>query len=352
MVTAMKTTLSRLKLNRKGAVILALVVALLIAFPAFAWAEPVIGSSPGMFDFGKQLTKWIVESALEPFAQTILGVASEFYSILSKGQIIGGDLSSFPEVERVVNTILDRVLVPFAQGFFGIFLAIDCLRIVRDTGSSSLKFAGLGVMEQWIIFAIKYSILYVVITHVKLIMYSVFSIFHAISNAIQNNILVNMPTNTISSDMMNASFEAITYDQGIGLGLVLVLVALVVLICVALTTIYTQVLAIVRIFEIFIGIAFAPIPLTMLAVKELSQGAISFIRWFCGACLQLAILYAIVALGGPLISSISSSLTAMFTSTNTGVEAIMIAIVPIVSSLALFMMVKQSRDISNRIVGM
>lgn len=207
-------------------------------------------------------------------------------------------------------------------------------------------------MEQWIIFAIKYSILYVVITHVKLIMYSVFSIFHAISNAIQNNILVNMPTNTISSDMMNASFEAITYDQGIGLGLVLVLVALVVLICVALTTIYTQVLAIVRIFEIFIGIAFAPIPLTMLAVKELSQGAISFIRWFCGACLQLAILYAIVALGGPLISSISSSLTAMFTSTNTGVEAIMIAIVPIVSSLALFMMVKQSRDISNRIVGM
>lgn len=116
MVTAMKTTLSRLKLNRKGAVILALVVALLVAFPAFAWAEPVIGSSPGMFDFGKQLTKWIVESALEPFAQTILGVASEFYSILSKGQIIGGDLSSFPEVERVVNTILASCLSTICSG--------------------------------------------------------------------------------------------------------------------------------------------------------------------------------------------------------------------------------------------
>lgn len=333
----------------KATIVLFSIVAILLV-PALAFAEPILGSSPGMFDFGKTITKWVVESC-QSVAQSILGIASEFYSILAKGQIIGGDLSSFPEVERVVNTILDRVLIPFAQGFFGIFLAIDCLRIIRDTGNSSLRFAGLGVMEQWIVFAIKYSILYVVITHVRLIMYGIFGIFHAISNAIQNNVLINMPSSTISSDMMNASFEAITYDQGIGLGIVLVLVAVVVLIAVALTTIYTQVLAIVRIFEIFVGVAFSPIPLTMLATKELSQGAIGFIKWFCGACLQLAILYAIVALGGPLISSIGSSLTAMFTTTNTGIEAIMIAVVPVVSSLALFMMVKQSREISNRIMG-
>ena len=350
MTTAIKKPPRPITEKRLRILVILLATALALFAPAIAFAEPVIGSSPGMFDFGKQITKIIVEG-MEGLAQSVLGLAAEFFSILSKGQIIGGDLSSFPEVERVVNTILDRVLVPFAQGFFGIFLAIDCLRIIRDTGNSSLRFAGLGVMEQWIIFAIKYSILYVVITHVRLIMYGVFGIFHAISNAIQNSVLVNMPSSTISENMMNASFEAITYDQGFGISILLVIVAFVVLVCVGLTTIYTQVLAIVRIFEIFIGIAFSPIPLTMLATKELSQGAVSFIKWFCGACLQLAILYAIVALGGPLISSIGSSLTAMFTTTNTGIEAIMIAIVPVVSSLALFMMVKQSREISNRIMG-
>lgn len=350
-MSAISTSPTRIRLGKCMRIAAIIIAAMLALFaPAIAFAEPVIGSNPGMFDFGKQITKIIVEGMMGT-AQGALGWAAEFYTILSKGQIIGGDLSSFPEVERVVNTILDRVLVPFAQGFFGIFLAIDCLRILRDTGNNSLRFAGLGVMEQWIIFAIKYSILYVVITHVRLIMYGVFGIFHAISNAIQNTVLVNMPTSTISQNMMNASFEAITYDQGFGIALLLAIVSFIVLACVALTTVYTQVLAIVRIFEIFVGIAFSPIPLTMLAAKELSPGAISFIKWFCGACLQLAILYAIVALGGPLISSISSSLTAMFTSTSTGIESLMVAIVPIISSLALFMMVKQSRELSNRIMG-
>lgn len=332
--------------------LLATVVIIFCLLPdqAFAVEGTIHDHDPGFLEIDDWATK-IIYNACSSLATPLLTWASEFYRIIAEGNIIGGELSSFPEVERVVENILNNVLVPVALGFFGLFLGLDLLRIMKDSGNNALRFAGLGVMEEWLIFGIKYGILYVAINHVQLIMYSIFSVFHYISTLVQRNVLVDIDTSGISSTMMDASFQALTYENGPGLAILLLLVAFVVLIVVALTAIYTQVLAIVRIFEIFIGIAFSPIPITMLISRQLSSGGIQFFRWFCGACLQLAVLFAIVGLGGPLITSISGSVTAMFTTTDTAIQGMMTAVVPVISALSLFVMVKSSRTISDKIMG-
>lgn len=332
--------------------LLAALTVLAFPAPAFADDEKIVGSTYNLItDAGKWVTNLIVEGVCMSLANTCVEWASEFWNIIAKGQLIGGDLDAFPDAKAVVGKILTNVMVPIGQWMLALCLAIDLLRVEKDMGNNATKFAGLGALEAMIVFAIKYSILFIVINHVKVIMYGIFDIFASISDAIQRNVTANIAANAISPDMLAQSFNDLTFDDGMGVAVLLVVVAFVILLVCAWTAIYTQVLCIVRIFEIFIGVAFAPAPLATFATHHLSQIGLGFVKWFCGACLQLAVLIAIITIGGPLIASITSSVSTLFTGGEGAIAAAMKAMVPIATSLSLYIMVKQSRQLADKIVG-
>lgn len=328
----------------------ACVLMLTLCAPDLAMADNEIieGSSPGL-DIGKWPVKLLYD-LVHGAAGTMLQWASEFWGIIAQGKFVGGDLSSFPDAEAMVRRIIEQVVQPVAQGCLGVCLAIELLRIEHSFTKPSERNLGLGGFEQIIFFGIKYAVLYMVVSNIYTIMYAIFSIFNWMTVRMQSLMSVTMPSTTISPGMLDATFTTLTYDDG-GMLLILLIMAGAVLIVTAWTALYAQVLAISRIFEIFIMIAFAAIPATTFANKTLSSIGMEFTKTFCGACLQLAIIYAIVGIGGPIITGVSATLGSLFTSTTTGIDVLMAACVPITSAIALYMMLKNSRTLANKVFG-
>lgn len=316
---------------------------------AFADSEVISSSSPGLLDQPKFMVKLIYD-LLHTTATSILQWASEFWGIIAQGKFIGGSLSSFPEAANMVQAIIDRVVVPVAQGCLGLMLAFELLRINASFATGAGEQIGLGGFEQYLFFAVKYSALYVLINHIYAIMYGIFAIFNWMERALQSLLSSSIATNAISPSMLESAFSSLTYDD-MGMILALFAASIAVLAVTAWTCLYSQVLAISRIFEIFILIAFSAIPVTTFANKALNNIGIEFAKVFCGACMQLAIIYAIVGLGGPIISSVSSQLAGLFQSTTSGIDALMAACVPITSALALYTMLKSSRTLANKLFG-
>lgn len=331
---------------------IALAIAAIMFDPSYAFAdeEIIYGSEPGMFDIPKQVTK-LLYNLFSSFVASVTSIAGDFYNIICQGKFIGGDLSAFPEAENMIKQIINQVIVPIAQGCLGVMLAFELLRMEHDmTNASSAQNLGLGGFEQFIFFAVKYAALYVVINHVYAIMYGIFSIFNWVTVHVQSLLQVSYASNAISAGMFDQAFQQLTYDDA-GMMVALAFAAIVLMIVVGWTAIYSQMLAISRIFEIFIYMTFAAIPATTFANKSLNNIGIEFIKQFCGACLQLAIIYVIVGIGGPIIANITGTLGGLFTSTQNGIDVIMATIVPIVSCLALYEMIKASRTLANKVFG-
>lgn len=333
-----------------AALFAAALAALLLPDLAFA-DEEIASSDPNwLLDPGKAITKTLYDILRSP-VEGMMGLAGEFYGILAKGQFVGGDLSAFPQVQTVVKDIINRVLVPISQGVLGFMLAFELLQIEHDIGTgSTARNLGLGGFERFIFFAVKYAALYVVINHIYAIMAGVFAIFNWVSDHLLALVGSGNIANAIDAGMLDAALNTLTYDQ-FGQIFIYMLVALVTLVVCALTCFYGQVLAISRIFEIFVLIAMSPLPITTFANRKLSDVGTGFVKTFCSACLQLAVIYAIVGIGGPLIASVSSTVGGLFTSTDTGVQMLLKCSVPIVSCLSLYTMLKASRGISNHMTG-
>lgn len=316
---------------------------------AYADSEVIASSSPGLLDQPKFMVKLIYD-LIHGTATSMLQWASEFWGIIAQGRFIGGDLSSFPEAANMVQSIINRVVVPVAQGCLGLMLAFELLRINASFATGIGEQIGLGGFEQYLFFAVKYSALYVLVNHIYAIMYGIFAIFNWMERALQSLLSSSLAANAISPSMLESAFNSLTYDD-MGMILALFAVSVAVLAVTAWTCLYSQVLAISRIFEIFVLIAFSAIPLTTFANKTLNNIGIEFAKTFCGACMQLAVIYAIVGLGGPIIASISSQLTTLFQSTTSGIDVLMAACVPITSALALYTMLKSSRTLANKVFG-
>lgn len=325
------------------------------AFAADMSDKVISQEDPGKLDLGNWMIKGLY-GICSGLATWLMSFASEFWNIIAKGQFIGGDLASstFKDVRDVVHSVINDVIVPISQGFLGFMLAFELLKIEHDiTSSSSAKNLGLGSFEQFIFFAIKYAALYEVINHIYAIMYGIFSIFNWITVNVQDIVKdYNLSQDTITANMFDSSFQSLTYGDA-GAMIVLVIAAAFCLGIIAWTCLYGQVLAISRIFEIFILIAFSAIPITTFANSRLNNIGTEFIKTFCGACLQLAIIYVIVGIGGPLISSVSRNIGDIINVNSDGtlITLVMTALVPTICCIAMYQMLKSSRMLSQKIFG-
>ena len=305
-------------------------------------------------EFGKYgLTKIIGGNACLGFAETCVGVANEFFGTITGNNLftVGIEDDRFANVMLFVGNVCNALL-PIGYLVLGIFAGVEGLRILKDSKSLSTQWLGLGVMEAWLVYAIKFTVLYVLITNAKALMLAIYSLVSLVQKAVSNAIsAAGFGEATASFESLTELINAVTFDQGIGFCAMVALIALLAAVVAGLTAVYVQVLAVMRLFEIFILIAVSPVSISGLVSSYTSSVTAGYIKTFIGAVLQISILFLIIAIAGPILSSVTGSINEVFNAGNTGIEALLSAVTPIVTTLAVFLMAKQSRQIADRLAG-
>ncbi len=355
--------------NKRYVYICALIALLallcLVVLPSFAWAvsgddairsnrvEPTVGNFLGS-DSKYVFTSFILGGALD-VASSALDLANEFFATITGNKLFmtGIEDSSFASVMLFVGNVCNALL-PIGYLVLGIFAGVEGLRILKDSKHLSSQWMGLGVMEAWLVYAIKFTVLYVLITNAKALMLAIYSLVSMIQTAIQTVVeSAGFSSSNTTFEALQTLVDSVTYDQGTGSGIVFLILAIAVLTLVisGITAIYIQVLAVMRIFEIFILIAVSPVSISALVSSYTSSVASGYIKTFIGAVLQLSILFLIIAIAGPILGTVSGSINNVFQSGTSGVEALLGTVTPIVTTLAVLFMAKQSRQIADRLAG-
>lgn len=348
--------------NNKGLIISSLfllflsVFAICSCFPdVFAYAveadEVVKETSPAFLDIGGHIDKGIC-NVLQGMVEGSANMANEFFKTITGNNVftVGINDDKFSSVNYAVSIICDK-LRPVGYTALGLFMGFECLSIMKDTNQNISSAFGMGGLDRWIVFAIKCTIMFSVITNAKALMLIIYTFIGYIQTGITNALTIeglNGDSNTFQTliDMNNN----LTFgDYWNGVLTMLVIVSLVSMVVSAITAIYVQILAVTRIFEIFLLMAVSPVSLVGFVSNKTSSLTSSYIKTFCGACLQLSIILLIIALAGPLINSLSGSIGEVFKAGQTGVQALMGCITPIVTTLAVFVMVKKSRPIADKL---
>ena len=296
--------------------------------------------------------QWIFGGILS-FAINATQLANEFLNTITNNSLftLGIGDPKFNNVMAFVGTCCEK-LTPIGYYVLGIFVGIEALKICKDTKSLSTQWIGLGVMEAWLVFAIKFTVLYTLVKNAKQLMLAIYSLVGLVQTAVQKAI------ESAGFGGVDQSFQplidmanSVTFGD-FGQAPLIALVALIALGAAALTAIYVQVLAVMRLFEIFILLAVSPVSISTLASQHTSSVGAGYIKTFIGAVLQISILFLIVAIAGPILGTVSSSITDVFAKPDaTGPEVLLSVVTPIVTTIALFLMAKKSRDIADRLAG-
>ena len=290
-------------------------------------------------------------SAINMLAST----ADEFLGLIGSGNLIGDVFSSsdgqegtYASALTTVLSVADNVIIPISNGFLGLSLIFSMMSFGREAGMGSRHGTDLFAGYLWI--AVKYVLLSSCITHSVDIMLGIFDLVNNIGVGVQQFAGLNdLDFNAFSSSMMEVC-RSVTYQDGVGVILVLLLIALVGCIAAALTAIYAQVLIVVRIFEICILMCFSGIAFVMLGHQGTRESGIRYIKRFGSCCVQALVLLLVIGLGTIFMSAAASLF--VNTPSDSILGFIINALGPIVSCVAIFLMVKQSRDIANAIVGL
>lgn len=306
-------------------------------------------------NLGNWFVRLLYTVFLAPGINTLASVADEFMSLIGTGQIIGDVFSSsggqegtYASALTTVLNVANNVIIPISNGFLGLSLIFSMMSFGREAGVGGRHGTDLFAGYLWI--AVKYALLSSCITHSIDIMRGIFDIVNNIGAGIQQ--FANLGTlqfSAFSSTMMEVC-RSVTYQGGIGVVFVLLLIALVGVIAAGLTAVYTQVLIVVRIFEICILMCFSGIAFVMLGHQGTRESGIRYIKRFGSCCVQALVLLLVVGLGSVFMTAAA---TLFVNASSTGILGFIInAVGPIVSCIAIFLMVKQSRDIANSIVGL
>lgn len=337
-----------------GVVVLICAATLLV--PTLAWAydgnAKFLDTGWDIGDIGGSILAMLGQAALQ-IGLSFLDVAGEFFNTITGNNLFKEGINStkFSNVYLFVGNLCEA-LKPAGYTVIGIFAGIEGLRIAKDSKGLSTQWMGLGVMETWLVFVIKFYVMYVLVNNAKALMLAIYGLITNIQAIISKTIQsAGFDNASVVFDSIRDYMWTITYSQGVGICVVIMIMCGVVLIVCAVTAIYVQILSVLRLFEIFILMAVSPICLSGAVSSITSSITKSYIKTFCSAVLQLSIILITVAIFGPLMSGISESLNTAFSTGNTGVETILKTAVPIVTSLSLFLMVKQSRQISDKLVA-
>lgn len=252
-------------------------------------------------------------------------------------------------VYRACVAVADRAVIPIATGFLGLLMVAELIAFAKDGAS------GRGRDDLWgsyLFIVVKYMIIQTLITNITLVMAGIYSLVAEIGNFMVGTLGM---AGTLAGgnwgvlQAVDAALTSITYDQGAGAALLVLLVALVSMCTCVLTYIYVQVVFVMRMFELYVRTAFAAFPAVMCASRQTRDGGIRYFKKYAGCCLQALIVVLVISLGG-LVMQICGNIRTITTG-NVVADLVIAAVPPLVGALAMFMMVKQSREFADQLVG-
>ena len=301
------------------------------------------------FDFGLCVSDFLYGLSAQA-ASVLSSWADEFMAQISTGDMFdvnlaGGDYAS---AYRIVLDVAERVVVPVSGGFLGLAFVFSLMSFGRDAGMGGRHGTDLFASYAWI--AVKYLLVQTAIVHGVRIMRAIFEVVNDIGAAMQDTgLLAGAVDATVYHDAFMESFRSITFSQGGGTALIMLLVALVVLIVAAITAIYVQVVVVVRVFEVCVRMVFSGFAFVMLANQSTRESGMRYIKQFAGVCVQALVVLLVVGLGSVFIRQSVGLFTA--SGPDTLIASFMSLVGPMVSCIVMFLMVKQSREIANAVVG-
>lgn len=300
------------------------------------------------------LGNWFARTMYDLLAggtNVLSSAADQFISQISTGELFGdafGAGSAYRDAYLIVVRVAENVIVPVANGFLGLSFVFSLMSFGREAGMGGRH--GTDLFASYIWLAAKYVLLSSCISHSVDLMLGIFGIVNEVGRGMQALGGLGALTMTGFSDSFMAICRSLTYAQGAGAAVVILLFALVCLGAAALTAIYTQVVVVLRIFEVCILMAFSGFAFVMLGHQGTREAGIRYIKRFGSVCVQALVILLVVGLGS-VFMSVSIGLFANAGGTDL-VSMLMNVVGPLVSCIAIFLMVKMSRDVANAIVGL
>lgn len=277
------------------------------------------------------------------------------------GQIGGSSLfnegyadGAYNVVYDVCVKVADNVAVPVATGFLGLALVLALINFTKEVAQTNHGTTDLLANYMFII--VKFGVIQLCISNTTLIMQGIYELVREVGMFMAK---IAMPSQVGAlaytdgfAGAVNNILKSITFSEGTGAAIIVFLVAMVAFVCSVMTVVYVNVVAIMRMFEVYVRSAFAALPMVMLGNRTTKDGGIRYFKKYAGCCLQALVIILIVALGGPMLSAGGSLLQTALGNNSGGFAGLIVSVLPpLCSCVALMFMVKQSRAIADEIVG-
>lgn len=288
----------------------------------------------------------IYGNLIEPATGFNIGLSNQMltYQEEQSGWTLEFDNQYFHSIFETISNICTRIIQPIAVGFLGLSLVISFLEFSKEVATSKQDhYTHVG---SYMMIAVKYSLIMVLINHSLLICQGIYALFlNLIKGAL--NVMVQgagAPGAELNEFLVNMQQE--TYEE-FGNTILFWLLSLVLWGAIILMMVQVFGTVLVRMAEIYIMSAFAGFPLVMLCTEKMRNDGLTYFKTFASICLQALIVILVIGFSGPLIGAA----TKIFGELPVSISAFGSFIAIFASVFAVIGLVKESKNISNKILG-
>ena len=303
-----------------------------------------------ILDIGGSLFRWI-QYACWSFTGGCCDIINELLGAIDGMGIftLSLDGAELAQVWNAVASVCTHVAMPISYALLGFFVAAEFYSCLKHVSMS--KFGGLEAIMRCII---KIWVVKLIIDQTLAVMKTIYDLSVNITNGVEryagelSGEGILMP-----KDALQSLVESCGTDQ-LGMLILFFIVMLVSVAVVFAATVFVQVIALSRYIEIFICIALAAIPITMLLSQQTQSRGISFLAGYFAVCLQGTIIVLLVKLMTPLFGAVSVLLGQMISvdaNAVTGLQMLISCVAPLGLCLAMFTTIRHTREYANRLVN-
>lgn len=230
-----------------------------------------------MFDWFFDYLKEAIQYQLNFIIDNVTGINTD-------GSIYATIQGAMSDVYAFVVLIQKDVTAPVGVSLLGIFLMIELIgKVTKDQDGQT----GVGTMQMVMVTGIKLIGFKLILDIAPMIMIVIYDFTRSISQGIANL------ANTAAPEITAATVENLPNDGGLFFVILIMGIAVIVSLCLP---IIVSALITLRFVEIYIYMAFSPIPLATLVSEEMRNIGIGFLKSFAATCMQGAVLVLVLML--------------------------------------------------------
>ena len=209
------------------------------------------------------------------------GIINALYALIQLIENIGFErltlgLESFnPAMHQTAVITAEMVVQPVAIGLLTLWALLELVEIGKKTdGNDDITW------QLMLPFMVRFSVAYVFVTQAANVLTLIFNI----ALGLITGMAMNISTHAESIDLSAA--RSYVSNMGVGSQLTLWIPILIVLLIAHFTSIFVDIKITMRMIEIYVLMAFSPIPLSTFSYGHTTQMGVSFLKNFAAVCIQ------------------------------------------------------------------